>query len=101
MGGKLLSRSEPGAGAVLDASRTVHPERSAPIDLDDDTRMLMLTALSGKGFKFCPAFGELAADLVTGKSNNLYDAGFSLGGAEPMTEYLGTQVAHEVLLLLS
>ncbi|MCF3938252.1 MULTISPECIES: hypothetical protein [Gordonia] len=42
-------------------------------------RYSMLTALSGKGFKFCPAFGVLAADLVTGKSNNFYNAGFSLG----------------------
>ncbi len=63
---------------------SMHHELCTPsglplIDLDEDTGILLLTALSGRGFKFAPVYGELAADLVTGKPNDLYDAGFALG----------------------
>ncbi|MGA9869543.1 MAG: N-methyl-L-tryptophan oxidase [Rhodococcus sp. (in: high G+C Gram-positive bacteria)] len=62
---------------------SMHHELCTPsdlplIDLDEDTGMLLLTALSGRGFKFAPVFGEIAADLVTGQSNDLYDPAFAL-----------------------
>ncbi|MFW0794853.1 N-methyl-L-tryptophan oxidase [Gordonia sp. CPCC 205515] len=63
---------------------SMHHELCTPsglplIDLDEDTGMLLLTALSGRGFKFAPAYGELAADLITGKPNPHYTTEFSLG----------------------
>ena len=48
------------------------------IDIDEDSGMLLLTAFSGRGFKFAPVHGELAADMITGERNDLYDPGFAL-----------------------
>lgn len=42
-------------------------------------RQLSLTVLSGRGFKFAPVYGELAADLITGKPNPHYTTESSLG----------------------
>lgn len=62
---------------------SMHHELCSPsglpvIDLDEDTGMLLLTAFSGRGFKFAPVYGELAADLVTGTPTDLYDPDFAL-----------------------
>ena len=62
---------------------SMHHDLCAPgdfpiIDLDEDSGMVLLTAFSGRGFKFAPFYGELAADLVTGQRNDLYDPEFAL-----------------------
>lgn len=62
---------------------SMHHELCTPtglplIDLDEDTQMLLLTAFSGRGFKFAPVYGELAANLVTGTPTDLYDPDFAL-----------------------
>ncbi|PXX71448.1 monomeric sarcosine oxidase [Nocardia tenerifensis] len=62
---------------------SMHHDLFAPgdlplVDLDEDTGMLLLTAFSGRGFKFAPVFGEIAADLITGVRNELWDSGFAL-----------------------
>ncbi len=64
---------------------SMHHDLCAPcdfpiIDLDEDSGMVLLTAFSGRGFKFAPVYGELAADLITGERNDLYDPGFALSG---------------------
>ncbi|WP_280430876.1 N-methyl-L-tryptophan oxidase [Nocardia brasiliensis] len=62
---------------------SMHHDLCAPgdlplVDLDEDTGILLLTAFSGRGFKFAPVFGEIAADLLTGTRNDLWDSNFAL-----------------------
>jgi sarcosine oxidase len=41
------------------------PDRHFVIDLHpDDSRIVVISACSGHGFKFAPVIGEIAADLV-------------------------------------
>ena len=42
--------------------------------VDHDQRVLVVSACSGHGFKFAPAIGEVAADMMTGR-----EPGFDLG----------------------
>lgn len=48
------------------------------IDWVADGRVLLMAAFSGRGAKFAPAYGRLAADLLTGTATDLYDPGCSL-----------------------
>lgn len=62
---------------------SMHHELCTPgdlplVDLDEDTGMLLLTAFSGRGFKFAPVYGQIAADLITGTPTDLYDPSFAL-----------------------
>ncbi|WP_288338354.1 N-methyl-L-tryptophan oxidase [uncultured Gordonia sp.] len=62
---------------------SMHHELCTPgdlplVDLDADTGMLLLTAFSGRGFKFAPVYGQIAADLITGTPTDLYDPSFAL-----------------------
>ncbi|MFT4128336.1 MAG: N-methyl-L-tryptophan oxidase [Gordonia sp. (in: high G+C Gram-positive bacteria)] len=62
---------------------SMHHDLCAPgdfpiIDIDEDSGMLLLTAFSGRGYKFAPVYGELAANLIMGEHNDLYDPGFAL-----------------------
>ena len=48
------------------------------VDLDPSGRILTIAGLSGHGFKFAPALGQLATSLLTGVNDSLYSADFGL-----------------------
>jgi sarcosine oxidase len=66
---ELLETVMPGAGGrLLDARVCLYtntPDRHFIVDWLDGGRMLVVSPCSGHGFKFAPAIGEIAAQLVT------------------------------------
>jgi sarcosine oxidase len=48
------------------------------VDLDPSGRIVTIAGLSGHGFKFAPALGQLATSLLTGTNDALYSADFGL-----------------------
>ncbi|KQQ96327.1 hypothetical protein ASF72_18985 [Arthrobacter sp. Leaf141] len=48
------------------------------VDLDPSGRIVTIAGLSGHGFKFAPALGQLATSLLTGVDDSLYTADFGL-----------------------
>lgn len=57
---------------------SVTGSRVPVVDLDPSGRIVTIAGLSGHGFKFAPALGQLAASLVTGRNDALYSADFAL-----------------------
>lgn len=79
---RLLEQVMPGAGGRRVESRvclyTNTPDRHFLIDWTSDRRVLLVSACSGHGFKFAPAIGELAAQLVLENRSWIDVAPFSL-----------------------
>lgn len=48
------------------------------VDLDPSGRIVTIAGLSGHGFKFAPALGQLATSLLTGRTDPLYSDDFAL-----------------------
>ncbi|TGD87869.1 N-methyl-L-tryptophan oxidase [Mycolicibacterium sp. CH28] len=57
---------------------SVTASRVPIVDLDPTGRIVTIAGLSGHGFKFAPALGQLATSLITGRSDDLYSADFGL-----------------------
>lgn len=57
---------------------SVTASRVPIVDLDDTGRIVTIAGLSGHGFKFAPALGQLAASLIAGRSDSLYAHDFAL-----------------------
>lgn len=57
---------------------SVTASRVPIVDLDPTGRIVTIAGLSGHGFKFAPALGQLATSLVTGRGDDLYSADFAL-----------------------
>lgn len=59
---------------------SVTQSRVPVVDLDPTGRIVTIAGLSGHGFKFAPALGQLATSLITGEKDALYSTDFSLAG---------------------
>lgn len=57
---------------------SVTNSRVPVVDLDPSGRIVTIAGLSGHGFKFAPALGQLAVSLVTGRRDDLYSSDFAL-----------------------
>jgi sarcosine oxidase len=57
---------------------SVTVSRVPVVDLDPSGRIVTIAGLSGHGFKFAPALGQLATSLLTGRNDALYSADFGL-----------------------
>ena len=61
-----------------DAPRSVCSGRLPIIDIDEDFRDAVADRVLRSGLQIRTCHGELAADMITGERNDLYDPGFAL-----------------------
>jgi sarcosine oxidase len=80
---ELLETVMPGAGGgLLDARVCLYtntPDRHFIVDWIEGGRVLVVSPCSGHGFKFAPAIGEIAAQLLTEDKSWLDLEPFSIG----------------------
>ena len=79
---ELLEQVMPGAGGRLKEARvclyTNTPDRHFILDWLEGERVLVVSPCSGHGFKFAPAIGEIAGQMVMGEKSWLDLTPFSL-----------------------